>query len=163
MRITKSILLLVTLLAGTAFSFPAVEKSGPPRQPSPVALVSELYKQARKEQGPFFQTADRALLDEYVEKSLADLIWKDALESQGEAGALDFDPLYDAQDFDIKRFAVRRINRSRQRAEVAATFQNFGKRERIVFLLVATPDGWKIADIRYGDGRTLSGIFGRRS
>jgi len=152
--------------AATQNSQPAAQQSPPAAaQPSPSAaarpaaspeaLVSELYKQHDADRSPFFQTDDRARVDKYFEKSLADLIWKDAVESGGEVGALGADPLYDAQDTEIKNFAVRAVNQSDGKAEVAAAFENFGKKQRIVYRLVAVGPDWKIADIDYGNGTTL--------
>lgn len=122
----------------------------------PDALVSDLYKQHDAERSPFFQTEDRARVDKYFDKSLADLIWKEALDSKGEVGALGADPLYDAQDSEIKNFSVRTVSQGDGKAEVAATFLNFGKKQRIVYRLVAVGADWRIADIDYGDGTTLS-------
>ena len=122
----------------------------------PDALVSDLYKQHDAERSPFFQTEDRARVDKYFEKGLADLIWKDAVESKGEVGALEADPLYNAQDSEIKKFAVSAVSQSGDKAEVAATFENFGEKQRIVYRLVAVGADWKIADIDYGGGTTLS-------
>jgi hypothetical protein len=45
---------------------------------------------------PFFPTKDHGLVNKYFSERLAQLIWKDAVSSRGEVGALDFDPLYDA-------------------------------------------------------------------
>src|SRR5947209_18796860 len=67
-------------------------------QSSPEGLVSELYKLHEKKQSPFFQTKDHGVMTQYFSERLAQLIWKDAVTSKGEVGALDFDPLYDAQD-----------------------------------------------------------------
>jgi hypothetical protein len=122
----------------------------------PDALVSDLYKQHDAERGPFFQTEDRARVDRYFDKTLADLIWKDAVESKGEVGALGADPLYNAQDTEIKNFSVRTVSQSDGKAEVAAVFENFGEKQRIVYRLVAVGADWKIAEIDYGGGTTLS-------
>lgn len=132
--------------------------------PAPVArrpaeaLVAELYQQHASDASPFFQTKSRELVDKYFEKSLADLIWSDAVASNGEVGALGFDPLYDAQDTDIKNFAVQPATVADQ-AQVIVTFDNFGERQQITWSLVPFGDAWKIADVTYGDGRTLRGTF----
>jgi hypothetical protein len=123
---------------------------------SPEAFVRDLYREHDAQRSPFFQTDDRARVDRYFEKKLADLIWKDAVESQGEVGALGADPLYNAQDVEIKNFSVRTVSQSDGRAEVAATFENFGQKQRIVYRLVAVGADWKIAEIDYGGGTTLS-------
>lgn len=125
----------------------------------PESVVSDLYRQHDAERSPFFQTTDRARVDRYFDKSLADLIWKDAVASQGEVGALGADPLYNAQDTEIKNFSVRTIKQDGDRAEVAATFENFGEKQRIVFRLVAAGANWKIAEIDYGGGTTLSKLL----
>ena len=128
-------------------------------QTPPDALVAELYKRHDKKHGPFFQTKDRALVDRYFERGTADLIWKDAVGSKGEVGALDADPLYDAQDTDIKNFSVGQPKYEDGRAEVTVSFENFGEKQKIVFLLVSKDGTWKISDIKYSDGRTLKGML----
>jgi len=120
------------------------------------AVVAELYKQHEEKRSPFFQTKDRALVDKYFEKSLADLIWKDAVDAKGEVGALDADPLYDAQDTEIKNFSVHPPKVENGKAEVTVSFENLGKKQELVYLLAMEKADWKIADIKYGDGRTLS-------
>ena len=86
---------------------------------SPGALVADLYKAHRRKRSPFFQTRSRALLYKYFEKSLADMIWKDAVSSKGEVGAIDGDPLYDAQDMEIKSFAIGKATYDQGKAKVA--------------------------------------------
>src|SRR5438874_11986425 len=77
-------------------------------QSSPEGLVSDLYKLDEKKQSPFFQTKDHGVVTKYFSESLAQLIWKDAVTSEGEVGALEADPRYDSQDFDMKKFSLRR-------------------------------------------------------
>ena len=128
-------------------------------QTPPDTLVADLYKQHDKKHGPFYQTKDRALVDKYFDKSTADLIWKDAVNSKGEVGALDADPLYDAQDTGIKNFTVGQPKYEDGRAEVTVSFKNFGQKQKIIFLLVSKDGAWKISDIKYADGRTLTGML----
>jgi len=103
--------------------------------------------------------ASKKLLGAYFEKRLLSLFLKDQAESQGEVGKLDFDPLYAAQDFDIKDFSVALVAQQKNSADVAASFKNMGTSEKIVFLLSNTAQGWRITDIKYSDGRTLKGIL----
>ncbi|MGI8788721.1 MAG: DUF3828 domain-containing protein [Pyrinomonadaceae bacterium] len=126
---------------------------------APDALVRDLYDQQKKDKGPFFQTKNRALVDKYFDKNLADLIWKDAKEANGEVGALDADPLYNAQDTDIKKFSIGQAKITGERAEVPVTFENFGEKKSFIFMLVQQNSDWKISDIKYGGGSTLTGIF----
>jgi hypothetical protein len=119
------------------------------------AVVADLYKAHDSKKSPFFQTKDRALVDKYFIKALADLIWKDATTSNGEVGALDGDPLYNAQDTDIKNFAVGRADIKGEAATVPVTFTNFGNKQTINFRLKRVKDAWKIEDIDYGSGETI--------
>jgi len=119
------------------------------------ALVADLYKQHDAKKGPFFQTKDRTLVDKYFTKPLADLIWKDATTSAGEVGAIDGDPLYDAQDMEIKNFAIGDAVIKGEAATVPVTFENFGKKVTITFALKQENKAWKIDDIRFTRGDSL--------
>jgi len=99
------------------------------------------------------------LLYKYFEKSLADMIWKDAVSSKGEVGALDGDPLYDAQDMEIKKFAIGTPSYADGKAKVKVTFENFRQPKLFVFILVNGRTGWIINDIEYGEGRSLRGYL----
>jgi Protein of unknown function (DUF3828) len=122
---------------------------------APDALVKELYEQHDKKTSPFFQTKDRALVDKYFDKTLADLIWKDANNSSGEVGAIDGDPLYNAQDMEIKNFSIGQPKIENGKARVVVTFDNFGKKQTITYELVQKDSAWKIEDINYGGGDSL--------
>jgi hypothetical protein len=186
-RITlKSILFLITLLFVTscadrnaAQSNPAPEisanvsvgqakvvatnKSSTAPQVAPNALVRNLYKQHDAQKSPFFQSKNRALVDKYFTLKLADLIWKDAINSQGEIGALSFDPLYNSQAPQPKNFAVTTTKIRQDRATVLASFFSYGKKETISFALVQQKGNWKIADIKYSNGYTLLKILSENS
>ena len=73
---------------------------------SPDAMVKALYETNETPSNPFFQTKNRALLDRYFIKDLADLIWKDALSAQGDLGALDYNPLFGSQDPQITNLKI---------------------------------------------------------
>ena len=124
---------------------------------APDALVAALYRTHDRKHSPFFQTRSRALLYKYFEKNLADLIWKDAVTSKGEVGAIDGDPLYDAQDIEIKKFGIAKPRFEAGQALVDATFENFGQPKKVTFRLAKGLGGWRIRDISYGEGRTLLG------
>lgn len=124
----------------------------------PDKVVANLYRQHAK-QSPFFQTKSRALLDTYFTKKLADLIWKDAVTSKGEIGALDADPLYNAQDMEIKKFAIQPATIQGNKATVKVTFENYGEKQAFVYLLTQEPNGWKIDNIRYNADYSLLKIL----
>src|SRR5205085_5006541 len=95
-------------------------------------VVADLYKDHNGKKSPFFQKKDRGLIDKYFTKQLADLIWKDATTTpEGEIGALDGDPLYNAQDTDIKNFAVGKATVKGDTATVPGTFANYGNKVTI--------------------------------
>lgn len=122
---------------------------------SPEAVVTDLYKQHDAKKSPFFQTKNRALVDKYFTKTLADLIWKDATSSKNEVGAIDGDPLYNAQDMEIKNFSIGKGDVKGETSMVAATFTNFGNKKTVNFSLKQTAGAWKIDNILYGDGDSL--------
>jgi hypothetical protein len=174
MKILKSIILVAALFLTASFSPGAQSTAKVAKQTSPDALVAELYRQSGRNRSPFFQTRSRALVGRYFEKRLADLIWKDAIRSKGEVGAIDGDPLYNAQDMEIKHFVVHKPTFANGAAgglhagsphgvvaEVKVSFENFGKKEEIVFLLSSSnrAAGWKIANIKYNDGTDLLEIL----
>ena len=126
---------------------------------TPDALVADLYQAQKTKRGPFFQRRSRALVDKYFVKSLADLIWKDAHGPKGEVGVIDGDPLYDAQDMKIKNFAIGKSTNEGDKSKVPVTFENFGEKKTVTFLLAKGAAGWRIEDIDYGGGRTLMSEF----
>jgi len=148
---------IVVLLMGMQM-LPAVYGQARNR-PSPDALVKDLYNSHAHKRSPFFQTRNRPLLYKYFVKSLADLIWNDAKNSKGEVGVIDGDPLYDAQDLEIKKLAIGKPTYESDKAKVVVTFQNLGQNKTIIYLLVNSNTGWRIDDIDYGEGRTLRSEF----
>jgi len=152
MKATK--LVLLTLVVFSTINISS-ELRAQKRSVSPDALVADLYRQHNRKRSPFFQTRSRALVNKYFNKTLADLIWKDATTKKEEVGALDGDPLYNAQDMKITAF---RINRpmygegNLDLADVPVTFKNFGKETTILFRLERDKRRvWKITDISYPD------------
>ncbi len=129
--------------------------SGSAEAVAPEAIVVDLYKQHNAKKSPFFQTKNRALVDKYFTKPLADLIWKDATSSKNEVGAIDGDPLYNTQDMEIKNFAVGKGEIKGDTATVAVTFTNFGQKSTVTYALKQVNGAWKIDDIKYVDGDSL--------
>ena len=119
------------------------------------ALIADLYKQHDAKRSPFFQTKNRALVDKYFTKSTADLIWKDATNSKGEIGALDGDPLYAAQDMQIKNFAIGKADVRAGTATVLVSFTNYDLKNTIKFQLKMISGSWKIDDIIWPEGTSM--------
>jgi hypothetical protein len=162
MRIATPILLISILLSVSGATAIAQGNSRRTSTGSPEDLVAALYKAHDSHHSPFFQRKSRALVDKYFDRSLADLIWKDTKGSKGEVGALDGDPLYDAQDMEIKAFKISRIQRANipaNKAEVEVSFTNFGEKKSLIILLTSVNSVWKISDIKYGEGVHLIGLL----
>lgn len=126
---------------------------------APDAVVKDLYKTHNKDQGVILDGKSRKLLDKYFDKTLADLMWKDLTTHTDEVGVLDFDPFYNAQDTQIKKFAVGKPKIDGKKATVIVTFQNFTRKETLNYQLVRQNSAWKISDIKYTDGTSLLGYF----
>jgi hypothetical protein len=118
---------------------------------SPAAVVRELYKVHRNGYGPLFEKRGRKLHEKFFDRRLADLIWKDLTETPAdEVGHIDFDPLFNAQDFKITNFRVGAADVRGDEATVPVTFLNFKEKVKIDFRLVRTEGGWKVSNIVYG-------------
>lgn len=142
------IVLLVAAFSSTGISAAA---------PGPEEIFANLYKADTAGSGPFFQTKDRAIVDHYFQKDLANLIWKDALSAKGDIGALDYNPLYVSQDPQITDFKISKSGRTTEdKASVKVTFKDSGKKSSVTFLFAQDKAGvWKISDITYPDGSSL--------
>jgi hypothetical protein len=123
---------------------------------SPKDLVAQLYQAHRSKHDPLDETA---LLGRYFDPVLLKLYLKDKREAKGEVGRLDGDPLYNAQEIEIKDFSVSAPEMAGGEARVTVNFKNLGKPTRIVYMLSRTANGWKIGDIRYDDGSSLKKIL----
>ncbi len=146
-------LTLLLLFVSCGLNLHAADKAA-----APDALVAELYKSEEKMASPFFQDKNRALVDHYFTKELGDLIWKDAIDSKGEVGALGADPLYDAQDTEIKEFVIHPAKTEDGKTTVLVTFVNFEEKQRITYHCVQQGGAWKISDIQYAE-YTLLKLF----
>jgi hypothetical protein len=125
-------------------------------QTTPDALVRSLYTAHRNRRtDPLFQMKNLALLEKYFAKDLAGLLWKDAKTSaeKNEVGALDGDPLYNAQDMKITAFRIKAPEYgegNREIADVPVTFKNFGKEQTVLFRVKRdSGKAWRITDIFY--------------
>jgi hypothetical protein len=121
----------------------------------PVVLIRELYRVHNKGYGPVFEGKSKSHLVKYFDKRLSDLIWKELTDTSGEVGNLDFDPLYNAQEIEIKNFQVANPIGDNNRTEIMVSFNNFDQQVKIKFLMRNTEAGWKIENLIYEDGSDL--------
>jgi hypothetical protein len=160
MKKTKNLFLLAAIFL-SVFGFAANAISA--QTTAPDALVRDLYKtheaDMKAEKDQILDGKSRTVLDKYFDKTLADLMWKDLTKQTDEVGVLDFDPFYNAQDFEIKKLVVGKSKIVKDRATVAVTFENFDRKERLTYALVRQKAAWKIADIKYTDGSSLLKYF----
>lgn len=119
----------------------------------PETLVKELYRVHRNGYGHLFEKQGRKQQQKFFTPSLAALIWKNLTQTpEGEVGNIDFDPLYNAQDTQIRNFRVGASTIKGDTATVPVTFMNFDQKVRLEFRLVNTKQGWKVSNIIYGGG-----------
>ncbi len=141
---------------------------------APDAVVKNLYTAHDADKGPFFQTKNRALVDRFFAKELANLIWKDALCQVKNGGIcnLDFNVPYatnggdraDASQFKIGKPEYGEGNR--QIADVPVSFKLFAAQDKnaatITVLYRLEQDktkNWKIGDIFFpGNEETSSSL-----
>ena len=148
----KTTLFVLMLTATTAFGGELLPKD----------LVSQFYQAHRSKHDPLDETQ---LLGRYFDAALLKLYLKDKREAKGEVGRLDGDPLYNAQDIQIKDFSVSAPetaegpSRTGTETRVTVRFKNIGKPTRVLYVLSRTADGWKISDICYDDGSSLKKIL----
>ena len=163
----KSLIFIAILMASVSIGF-AQGKATKPANPK--VIIKNLYKAQKAGTGPFFQTKGRAVIDKYFTKDLADLIWKDAKEANGEVGKLDFDPLFGVQDNTHTDFVIMDTGWGGDakfgpatEAVVQVTFKLSGKETMVSFRFRQQKNKlWKIYDIRYpgdGDDRFLKAIL----
>lgn len=141
----------------------AANAGGAAQQTTPDALVKDLYKthdaDLKSSSDRILSGKSRNLLDKYFDKPLADFIWKDLTTNRDEVGVLDFDPFYNAQDVGIKNLNIESPKTEGEKASVGVTFQNYDRKDTLIYTLVRRGAAWKIADIKYADGSTLAGYF----
>lgn len=150
----KNLLVMSLIIAAAASAGFAQRKKA--ADVTPDQVVRNLYTAQKSDStNPFVQRKSRSLIDKYFAKDLADLIWKTANAETG----WNFDPLTYAQDSQITRFTVGKIDKN---GDVFVNFKSFGADNEIRFHLMkdeAAPNAWKIDSIMYADAEDLGEIL----
>ncbi len=158
----KYLFLAVLLLATASINF--AQAKAKPATSAPDAVVKNFYATHDAGKSPFFQTKNRALVDRYFMKEMADLIWKDALCQVKSGGIcnLDFNVPYatnggdrrDATQFQIGKPEYGEGNS--QLADVPVSFKLFAAQDKnaptITILYRLEQDKnkvWKISDVYF--------------
>ena len=156
--ITRRALILtgMTGLLATASSRTAL--AAPPSSPNdPVAIVNAIYARVAKGKGNAgggFIIENKAARAKYLSKSLVQL-WAqvDAHTPKDDVGPIDFDPVTNSQEPDVKSFMAVAEKFDADRAVIAVTIAGRGKPRAkpadniIRYTLVREDGAWKIDDI----------------
>lgn len=158
------------ILSGTAAliaaALPSAALAKPPAD-DPANVVTGIYTRAAQgkgDSGGTFVVGNKVARSKYLSKSLAAL-WAraDARTRKGEVGPVDFDPITNSQDPDVKSFKVAAEKQDGDKATIAVTIEGHqGPRPKpadqtVRYHLVREEDQWKIDDIRgTADGRPWS-------
>ena len=162
--ITRRSLILTSLLIATDAPLSRAE---PATSDDPVAIVTAIYTRVAKgkgDSGGGFVIENKAAKAKYLSKALIALWAKaDAHTPKGDVGPVDFDPVTNSQDPDVKSFKVDTEKLDASKASIVVTLDGHrGKREKpadaiIHYDFVHEPTGWKIDDIKgSGDGEAWS-------
>jgi hypothetical protein len=132
------------------------------KKSSPEDFIRSLYRfhGPGKETPDWF--GDKRTLSKYFDKELTALFINDDECVKREQGIcnLDFDPIYDAQDFEKETTNLQIAAVVGQPDLFNVTFTNLGTRT-LVYRLTNTPNGWRISDIKYPEGPSLREILSR--
>ena len=162
--ISRRDLVLTSLLV--AFEAP-LARAEPAETDDPVAIVNAIYTRVAKGKGNGgggFVIENKQAKAKYLSKSLIALWAKaDAHTPKGDVGAVDFDPVTNSQDPDVKSFKVETEKLAADKARIAVTITGHRPpRDKpadsvIRYEFVREPTGWKIDDIKgSGDGEPWS-------
>ena len=155
--ITRRALALTGIAALLASAVSHTVRAAPPSANDPVAIVNAIYARAAKGKGDgggAFIVEDKAARAKYLSKALAALWAKaDAHTPKGDVGPVDFDPVTNSQDPDVKSYNVVAEKLEADKAAIAVTIAGRGAPRAkpvdntIRFLFVRDDGQWKIDDI----------------
>ena len=151
--------LILTGAAGlltTALSQPA--SAAPPSPADPAAIVNAIYTRAAKGKGDgggAFIIENKAAKTKYLSKSLVALWAKaDAHTPKGDVGPIDFDPVTNSQEPDVKSFKVTVEKQDADKATIVVVFDGRNTPPRkpadrtIRYEFARDGAEWKIDDIK---------------
>jgi hypothetical protein len=160
--------LMSTAIAGVlAGQLPHPALAAPVAQNDPVAILTAIYTRAARgkgDGGAAFVTVDKAARTKYLSKSLVALWAKsDAHTPKGDVGPVDFDPVTNSQDPDVKSFKVAPDKLEADEAAVSVTMTSHREPRKISaddavhYDFVREGGVWKIDDIKgSADGEAWS-------
>ena len=151
--------LMSTAIAGLLASPVARPALAAPAAPNdPVAILTAIYTRAAKgkgDGGAAFVTVDKAARAKYLSKSLVALWAKsDAHTPKGDVGPVDFDPVTNSQDPDVKSFKVTSDKMEADKAAISVAMtshreeRKFPADDTVHYDFVHEGGVWKIDDIK---------------
>jgi hypothetical protein len=156
--LTRRTLVLTGLIGMLAANDERAACAEPPSANDPVAIVTAIYTRAAKgkgDSGGGFVIESKAAKAKYLSRSLIELWAKaDAHTPKGDVGPVDFDPVTNSQDPDVKSFKVEAEKLETDKAVIAVTITDRntpprkGADQVVRYAFVHEGDKWKIDDIK---------------
>ena len=152
--------IVLAMLSGTTVAICGAQAADASAQ----AFVEAIYATYKGKDAKGAPLDKDATIRRYFEPALARLMIRDAAaaKKRGEVPSLDGDPFIDAQDFEIESFNIAVRDVAANKASATVTFKNLGEDKRVELDLVKLKAGWRIADIKFADGRTLRGLYRKK-
>ena len=162
--ITRRSLVLTSLLVAAEAALARAEPASPD---DPVAIINAIYTRAARgkgDAGGAFVIENKQAKAKYLSKSLNALWAKaDAHTPKGDVGPVDFDPVTNSQEPDLKSFKVDAEKPEADKALIAVTMTGRNTPPRkpadqvVRYVFVREANGWKIDDIKgTSDGEAWS-------
>ncbi|WP_375314524.1 DUF3828 domain-containing protein [Bradyrhizobium sp. A5] len=159
--LTRRTFVVTSLLATTSPAYAVI-----PTPSDPVAILTAIYTRAAKGKGDgggAFVIANKVAKSQYLSKALIALWAKaDAHTPKGDVGPIDFDPVTNSQEPDVKSFKVDAEKMEAEKAIVAVTITGHRNDRKPADLIVRYDfvrgaNSWRIDDIRgSSDGEAWS-------
>ncbi|WP_256806611.1 DUF3828 domain-containing protein [Bradyrhizobium sp. Bra64] len=150
--LTRRTFVVASLLASTSPAFAVMPAPG-----DPVAIVTAIYTRAAKGKGDGGGAViieNKAAKSQYLSKALIALWAKaDAHTPKGDVGPVDFDPVTNSQEPDVKSFKVDAEKMGADKATIAVTITGHRNDRKPADLIVRydfvrEASTWKIDDIK---------------
>jgi hypothetical protein len=150
-----------------ALTFPHRALPAPPAPDDPAGILTAIYTRVAKgkgDSGGTFVFENKAAKARYLSKSLIALWAKaDGRRRKGDGGPVDFDPVTNSQDPDVRSFKVVAEKQDADKAVIAVTIDSHRAPpskpadQTIRYDFVREPGGWKIDEIKGAvDGQAWS-------
>ncbi|MBT9291991.1 YbjP/YqhG family protein [Prosthecodimorpha staleyi] len=156
----RAFLLLASASLVAAPALAAAKKPVPapaPASAKPEDVVRNLY--ARLDAEAYDYMTNRKLAQRYFTASTVKLIDKvDAKSKKLQEPGIDYDPLIDGQDGEVKGLAVTVESATADRATVVAAFTSFDEKLRVTFDMQLEKGAWRVEDIRGREGSSLKAV-----